>query len=407
MSLSNNFGLNIDQEFQSGMGGWGSPNGDNSNWQQYYPTAQVLEDFTNFKRLNITRLRIAGVGYSSNVAFQVNTIASHFHTVELALQNGFDVAYGVIPQAGIGPAAWTFFLGNILPYVQQFQSLLAQYGGTGTFYIGNENEYIPNLGRDIITSMSRTSNVVTVIMPTAHNMQTGDGIIYYNAATGNGSGSTMGINSNTTFSSVTVIDAFTFSFSSTNTDGSSTIGWISWSPVTARNTMRRLATTLKAAGITVPLSYSSIGDTFTAGANPVYYIDSFVSEGRGSLDFVDINIYGEPFSDLDARLNGFTTQVNKGVAGFGVNHFRVTEWNLFATNTGVSTIVPIDTRYMIQRLNYLESVPGLINYHFCYREKNNLLILQRPYNTDHTDTSAYLRDWWWPMIGYRQGTQES
>lgn len=387
--------INISQEFQSGFG----PLVDGA---YVFPDAQYEGDLDYLWDLGFRKVRIAGQSWNG---FQ--PIIDLQNTAALkAKERGFHVSYGMIQFAGAKPSDWAAMLVAQNTHIHLMQDLEC----VDVYYIGNENEALFNLGRDPIVSMSRTSNVVTVELPLPHSMATGDGITYYNAATGNGSGSTLGVNSNSNHNSITVINETTFSFPSTGTDGSTTIGWIQYTSSTVRRLMKRQATALKADGITIPLSYSCIQGIASAQVDG-YYIKDFVTLGRGDLDYVDLNVYGTqgfPVAQtLEHYFNDFKRQIEIGAAGFGADHFRVTEWSANSQTTSIEPTTSTQlVYYQMKRLEYLQNA-DLDNYVFCYRQnaEGGAFPATKPYNS----TTQTWRDWWYPFIGgqIRQPTIES
>lgn len=397
------FGINVDQEFQSGLTGFGDPNFGVDDWTLYYPTSQVQADLKYLYSLGIRRLRIAAGDLTSPTAgFRDTRFAVHLQTVKLASAMGFHVEFGAPPNNTLSPSGWKFWIDNHLTYALQFQAVITQYGNEGVWYVGNENESNSNLasagGRDIITSMTRVSNVVTVVMPATHSLTTGDKVRYYNAASANGSGSTLQVATNST-QTVTVVDAFTFTFASVGTDGTTSVGWIQYDQTTVRNQMKRMATYLKANGISVPISYSCVqGPDF----NGQYNIHNFGLLGRGDIDYVDLNMYGQ-LTEQNANYADFVAEIADGVAQFTTDHFRVTEWHVSYLDSRLPTDPRETTYWLMRRQEYLESIPGLKHFVFCYRHPSNLLAMRRPYNTNVGST---LRDWWWPLVRSRQRTYE-
>ncbi len=214
---------------------------------------------------------------------------------------------------------------------------------------------------------------------------------------------------------VTVIDDNTFSFTSTGSDGTitnpsvTTNNW-RFSGTTIRNLVKRLATLVKAMSVPFALSYSVLqGITVNNEANtgdPTtnrYNITEFVSEGRGDLDYVDLNIYGDT-TNMDKALVYTQIETGVGFSGFGLAHFRVTEWNLYQNNNFIPQPVATALYYFRKKVDYFESL-GIDYYFFNYREQTNLLAATKPYNTTLGQT---WRDWWWMFMGdkQRQPTQE-
>lgn len=404
-------GINIDQEFQSGLGDFGDPSVGSGDWQNHYPTTQVNNDLDYFWSLGVRKLRIAAGDLSSPMSgFRDERFAVHLNTCKLALQKGFHVEFGAPNKFGAKPSEWKFWYDNQLSYALQFQNLVDQYEGSGIWMIGNENEANFNLGRDAITSITRTSNVVTVVMPLPHSFANGDSIVLYNSASGVGSGNVIGINTNTFISNITVINETTFTFSNSGTDATSTTGWVQYSSDAVRKLMKRMATYLKANGITIPLSYSCIQGIESAQVDG-YYIKSFVTLGRGDIDYLDLNVYGTQgfpsTNTLEAYFNSFKREIELGKAGFGVDHFRVTEWSGNGQTTSIKPASTYDLiRYQMKRFEYLQE-QGITNYVFCYRQnaEGGAFPATKPHNTSVGQT---WRSWWFPYIGgkQRQGTQE-
>lgn len=402
-----NFGINVGQEFQHGPSIF--PGG-------VFPVEQYQSDLDYLWDIGIRRLRQGG----NNANFQPAVELQH-QAVEMGLAKGFNILYVLQEPFGTKPSDFSqeYYDNYMLPDAQW-----AQAAGVQAITIGNEREagtMNSSAGRDQILSMTRVSNVVTIVTSKKHNFVVADTFSYYNAASGLGSGSTIGINSNSGHTITAVIDEYTFQFSHSGTDGTTTIGWIQNSTRTIYKKYKRWATQLKADGITIPLHYSCLQDLNTASVGG-WNIAVFVSLGRGDLDFVDLNIYGgggfPPNSSIPGRFEDFKGEILAGYNGFGADHFMVTEWNLGADpNTGFSTNNRINVKYMMMRLKFLQS-KNIPHYHFCWRypsgtsgrlqAKNSI---QRwtgaagSYIASRADDPATFNDWWWPMIGKRAQTK--
>lgn len=378
MAITSKTGINISQEFQSGFGPL-------VNGAYVFPTVQYQEDLDKLWLLGVRYVRIAVQAYNG---FQP-IIDLQDQAAILAKAKGFHVSYGTANINPSKPSDWIPFLASVPAKAQWCQD-----HDIDVFMLGNEHDSYGACSFENIVSISRTTNVVTVTTPTVHNLKVGDQV----ELTGN----------SVLLFFVTVASVpttTTFTVNSVGSNGSDTNGSYRYDPKTVIRIIKDLATSLKTTySITTPLSFSSIQGIQTG---TTWAIDFWISAGRGDVDFVDLNVYGVP-ADQAARLNDFTAPVNRGYAAFTSDHFRVTEWNLFSNNTGdISANIPENKHFFIERLKFLQSKSNLISYEFCYRQRSNLLILRRPYNTDSTDTSAYYREWWWPMIGKRQNRIET
>ena len=403
MSLPTGLSINVSTEFQSGvdLGTGFIPPGQ-------FPVQRFQADLINLSNLGFTKVRIAGQatsGYAPIVAIQ-DTCA------KMAKALGFEVMYGSTPDAGGG----TIRPGDWIPQfaIQQTHALKVQQdASTDIYYIANELENSnANPARvEQVVSVSRTSNVVTVIMPRPTPIATGEGVVWFTTASTSGGSPVIGIGGNSFFS-VTVDSPTQFHFSSTGTDGSSTGGvWIQFSTNTIVGIIKRQATALKAAGVTMKLANACIQG---GQATPhVYWLSQWVSLGRGDIDWCCLNIYGSATQGYpntpDGELGDFIDEINTGLNAFGTNHFRVLEWSAGNTINNTSSTSPFKqqlyTIYQIKRLNYLQSKPNLIYYMFCLRElgENSRFNALQPANSS---IGQVFRDWWWPIVGRRPNTTE-
>lgn len=356
MAIDPNYGINIFQEFLSGLSFWTPYTGipDHSNdppaegtWILSFPTQYVQDQLDYLWNQGIRNVRISSPDWNrGGFNFGANKIEWYFLLAEMAADKGFHIEMGILQDNAANPSYWASYLTIVPTYALRFQTVLSTYGVTGVYTLGNEQEANANLLREKFTSVTRASNVVTIVHPLPHSLATGDSIVFYATETTNG-GSVIGISGNTFVSSVTVDNATTFHFTNAGTDATSTDGYFSYGAKAVRNLMKRLATSLRSGGLTVPFSYSCFQGYESASLPAVpesssnrYYIDAYSLEGgRGDIDYIDVNTYGDVL-DQEVRLRKFIEQVRRGVVNYGVDHFRVTEFNIWADETGIQTRSP-------------------------------------------------------------------
>lgn len=392
------FGINIGQEFQDGFG-WSNTNkGFPTYIDAYTLTDETLEQFVDdvryLKSLGFTRFRMASGDYS----FTQRT-TYHLQMLEaIAALGNIHIEWGSLPlnnPAGFG--AWrTTYLATA---VQAFQTIInthAANGVTGVYKLTNENEYAG--GSSDVTSITRATNVVTVVTPFKHYLEAGWKIRVTNSTvitTGN-------------YDIASVVDDYTFTINNNGSDGTQASGKITYDDggamqPTLRNVIRSAATyvkTLTNPSVTVPLSHSVVqGKASGYDWNTHYWAES--EEGRGDVDLVDLNIYGNApiSSNPETNWSIFKQQVDSLYADLGSTNTRITEWNTSYnddTPASMNDKLSARTEMLIRKKDYLESL-GFAHYLFAYRMPVYLGEKFPPYN----NIGGGIRPSFYKLIGKR------
>lgn len=288
------------------------------------------------------------------------------------------------------------------------------FGSNDIHMLSNEAEgYCSNVP---VVSVTRTSNVVTVVYGQKHMMETGDGIVCQFDS--------LNISSNQFGAErvITKVDDYTFTFASTGSNGSASnpsvaTNYFRFHARTVYRIVKRISVILKAIpGYDLKTSYSILqGVTQDNESNSaardvytnVYYIDHAATVGLGSsLDYFDLNVYSYTSTQYNKGQNYFKAQIDKGYTAFGSSHFRVTEWNLWNDANQYYQDSPMACKNIAERLSYLETKSGLQHFFFCYDWQNTTFLqLVNPYNKSVEDGAVH-RDWWWVLIGERAETVE-
>lgn len=391
--IDSNFGFNLDQEFQAGPEVFGST----------FPVSQLNSDLTYLWNLGIRNVRIPLKQWGSrsiDIAWQQQAAAQ-------VKAFGFNVILGSGQHATFKPQDWDTFITYVtkseVPWV-----LANGFGASDCYMLGNENDNGSQI--DDFVSATRTSNVITVVYGFKHSMATGDTI----------DGQFLDLSqSSFTGKVVTVIDAFTFSFASNGSNGTITGGNTSrnyWKLGTfgVENIIKRLSTTVKAiSGFNLFTSYSVLQGVIVNNGTPetdTYNISNWVTNGRGTIDFIDLNMYSDtatPDTNPALAYRFFTSEIKVGFNGFGASHFRISEWNIWQDTSHIPSPASLTTSLLLQRLNFLKSL-SLQHFFFCYRYYDGVsefLNVVKPFNKT---TGLLYRDWWWAFVGQeqRQPTQE-
>lgn len=401
-------GINVGQENQSNItddDGVVHSYGD-GQWVHYYPIKRNRKMYLHLFEVGYRKFRVAAGDIGTGGAFHADRFATQLYTcrliLELARQRGIDgvqIEFGSVPRfGGITPTEWKNWIDRVDDLADQFAALIAEYSAIhpkSVFMLGNEIENFNQQGREGFVSITRASNVVTMVTTAPHSLATGDPAKIWGNLVDNG-GSVIGIPGNFTIASVTVVNSTTFTFPHVGTDQTSSTGYWSYHSTTARNQMKRKATSMKNRGYVPKKSYSCVqgqeGSTFT------YWISNFLSLlTPGDLDHVDLNIYNGGFSNRQTGFQDFCTEVMEGITRAAPGVFRVTEWHNAPLNSGLDSDAKLVTYWLMQRKKFLQA-KGVIHYLFCYVKAGDELAMKRPFSTD---VGENFREWWWPLTNQR------
>ena len=398
-TIDSNFGLNINQEFQSGP----------YPFNQIFPTAQLNFDLAYFTKLGIKNLRMPLKQWGSGNVPPNDYIGwQRTAAAQVKAYGGFNIILGSGQHGSYKPQDWDTFITFVT--TDEVPWLIAHGFGAGdTYMIGNENDN--GMASDDFVSATRTSNVVTVVYGFKHSMATGDTI--------NGQFLDLSINGFGGFV-VTVIDAYTFTFASTGTNGTISGGNIArnyWrnGAIGFQNILKRLATTVKAiSGFNMRISYSILqGVTVNNGTpeNDSYNISSWATNGKGTIDDMYLNMYSDtatPSTNPSLAFRYFKAEIKIGYNAWGASNFGVSEWNLWQDTSNYPSSTNQSTILIMERLSFMKSL-GIKHFFFCYRYYDGggveFLNVVKPYNQT---TVLIYRDWWYALIGglRRQSTME-
>lgn len=380
---SNTFGINIGQEYQGGL--------------SYFPsyvdattiTPEMKQDFLDdirlLKSFGIRRFRFAAPDYTwaDRIVWQ-KTLLTY-----LAQEGNLHIEYG-IPSKN-NPRYYSPWLAVVNEHVQWFQSLIDTYssiGVTGKWVLGNEQEASWSRQQDDVVSVERLSNVVTVTLSFNHALQSGDPIIMGSST----------IISAGQYTIASIPSSNTFTINNTGSNGIQYSGKVTHAPRTVRNLIRRSATQIKALtgpSITVPLAYSCAQGW--EASNIFYYVEpwggdaGYPHEGKGDVDEVHLNIYGESSTNAETNWSSWKAQADKLYADYPTS-CCITEWN---TNEDDTTTKAINDnlekrhKYLMRRLNYL-NVRSIPHYFFAYRMPSKLAEKYPAYGNENTGTRPSL-----------------
>lgn len=392
-------GINVNQEFQAGPEIYGNS----------FPYFQVRSDFRNLYKwgYRMVRAPLKPVG-SRQIDIDWQRIA-----LPITKEYFNSVTFG----SGIGhphkPEDWdtllNFMLNDEIPWILQ-QGI---FGPNDYYLLSNEAE--GSASNVPVVNISRVSGVAYVQYSQKHMMETGDGIVcQFDVAS----------ISNNQFDSeriITKIDDYNFSFVSAGSDGSynnpsASTNFFRWHPRTIFRMVNRMATIVKAVpGFNLKTCYSILqGATQDNESNSptrdvytnVYYVDHAVFVGRGAnLDSYDMNVYSYTSTSYEKGQRYFRAQINKGINGFGIDHFRVGEWNLWHNQGAYYNNPVMASKNIDERKRYMRH-KGVKSFFFCHRWQNTeWLQVIKPYNKTVEEGAKY-RDWWWSLIEERQPTVE-
>lgn len=397
MAIRNSkFGINGAHEFQSGFGPL--VNGAYVMPAQFQFDLDYLYDVCEFRKWR--NAIQATNGFAPIIDLQDRAAA-------LAKAKGFEVSYGLVPASATRPGDWPSVWA-----AQQTHALAIQAAGSTDIYcIANEMEsgnYVSSRTEEVL-SVTRSSNVVTVVTTRPWLMTTGKRFVWFTASNTIAGSPVIGINPNSSFLVSSVVNSTTFTFASVGADGSQTGGvWLQLSTTSIIAMIKAQATALKAAGITMPLSNSCLQGNASAVAGS-YWISSWISEGRGDVDWCDLNVYGSnavgSTNTFEGYLQDFKDEIQQGFNAFGVDHFRVTEWSANAQTSISQTKTDEFTHYQMKRAEFLDYL-GVDSHVFCYRQnaEGARFAATNPYDSTITQT---FRDWWWPFTNQRQWSIET
>lgn len=255
------------------------------------------------------------------------------------------ILYGIANSGSVYlPSFYSGYLTKVLTETQWAQDNLMD-----AFTVANEFEVSGQVGSLSVSSLSRASNVSTVITSSAHGLQTGDTIVITGASPSS---------FNVSQVACTVLDTTTLTYVNAGVDESAT-GTILLK--TGETTIIRFVKALAAAAQAV----------FTRG--PIIYS---VSQGHETywtsitpgtdIDLLGFNIYG-----TNSDFNDYATRVAAMYAIFG-STLIITECNLHAswssaTAKGLSpSSREFDTAYadvMVDKMNYARTL-GITQFYF-------------------------------------------
>lgn len=331
--------------------------------------ANFLPFITQFPRIRIVSQREFGSSATAN------------HTWALAVKaynSGIYIHYGIANSSSVYlPTFYDTFLPLMLAEAQWAQDNLMD-----EFQVGNEFEINGQSGTTTIQSLTRSSNVVTVVTVSPHNLQTGDDVSVGNTVTP----SDMGAFNAT----CTVIDANTLTYVANGADGSGSGANLKAGERTIIRFVKLLAAQAQAVFTRGPITYS------VSQGHEQYWTS--ITPGT-DLDTIGLDIYG------DTGYDNFVSLVNAMFAVFGTQMI-VSEFNLHsswssARSRGMGpTLRGFDIAYgdeLARRRDFLRTKGIQQAYFFCAwnasagaSNNNNFTIF---YNTNPTTASRLLGNW--------------
>lgn len=291
--------------------------------------------------------------------------------VELVMQEG-----DVHVEWGVGPNGMTStldgFLNNVDQHVIWFHGKLLQYadrGVTGVWITANELEFMnaADVNSTTAVSMTRTSNVITVVLNVNLHLAVGDRMSITSSLTGSGH-----------FSNITSVpNPYTFTFSHSGSDATQSGGTVSFTPYSKRQQVKRWVDHwIDDLGLNMDYSYSCAqGAESGDGVSTGYFFTrgwkepgAFPQIGKGKLRFVDLNEYGLGGSSTpEQNWTRWKIQVDAAIADIGAENLRITEWNMHNnddTNPTFNNNLLRRSELLVRRRRYLE-LKGIPHYFFA------------------------------------------
>lgn len=358
------FGLNVMQEYQSGLNFFGHLGGGTSVTQftpqlERYIRQEIRYLKNNFK---IKRFRFAMPDYSWQARLDYHRLMLEI----FANEGNLHLEYGIGP-TGINGPTWGDYLSKIDGHVLWFRDLINSYaykGVTGVWYTGNELE--GSAGGYVLTATSvvRVSNVVTVTFAEKHYSAAGETFTIYNTF----------IDGFRTVASV--VDDYTITFNLTGSNNSQTGGDFVMSADTMRKRQKRMVTHFVTdLGINdLDFAYSCLQGY--EAANLYFYTrgwkepGTFPQIGKSPFRYIDLNTYGQSNSNPETNWNRWKAQVDALVSELGVGNCRVTEWNMQENDNTISANANnnlwLRINFLKRRLQYLDYL-GVPHYFFAWR----------------------------------------
>lgn len=393
-------GLNINQEFQAGPEVYGS----------VFPEKQLRSDCVYLKSKGFKMVRVPLKQHGSR---QIDI--DWQRTAAPIVKEYFEsVSFGSGQNAWASPTRWEqfydFILNNEVPW-----AMTKDFDENDYYYLGNETESTrPTLNFE---SVWRKNNQIYCKYSNRHFLETGWGVHLLVTVLGEPSGQF------TDEKIITVVDDYTFKFNNSGADvdpilnPSSSSNWWYYSTKTVYRQYKRLATRIRQTYPTFKpkLAYSCVQGVTNNGdgtsqsptrrpESSTFWIDQFAQIGRGDLDSVDLNVYSHTMTEYTEGQVWFKAMVNKGIAGFGVDHFRVTEWNLWHNTGAYYSNTKMTEKNIAERMKFLEE-KGVRHFFFCWREYHTWLQVLNPHNKTLAE-GAKFRDWWYSIIKEMQLTVE-
>lgn len=361
------FGININQEFQSGLnfpdiGGEVLLTTVTPEMKRY-----IQANVRELKRFGFKLFRCASPNFS-----WVPQLAYYRVILEIIAQEGdVHIEYGILLREIHNKDLEDYFK-VVDAEAIWFQSLLDTYadrGVTGVWVLGNEYEQTVQIGARVqVTSITRVNNAVTVVWPYKHYAAVEDAYNFNNSF----------LTSNLYTRITAVPDEYTAIFSNANVAGpdqSQSGGYVTISADGMRRMVKRLAAhNVEDLGLTFDQSYSVLQGY--EAANLYFFTrgwkeagSGFPAIGKGYLRYVDLNIYGVSSQNAETNWVRFKLQVDAAIADIGVDSLRITEWNMNHNDdmdpTYNNNLIRRD-EMLLRKKRYIES-KGLRHYFFAWK----------------------------------------
>lgn len=329
MTVSSLTGMNVGQEMLSGVS---------------YPSFSNT-DIDNLWARGYRKFRVASGDYSYNAGLTyIKQLVQY-----IATKNPTVLVVGVdTPGGSFKSTTWAAFAQAVKDFAQW-----CQQNGVTHVQIANEKDAYFNLPTET-ASATRSGSVITVTWSVPHGYNVGEAFTISNASPiTTSSGETV----------ATVPDQFTFTFSphQAGSDGTAASASFQPSPSTVVSRLKTLSTQIKALSnptVTIPLLYS-VAQGYVANW----------SGGRGNIDILGLDIYGETSGDSNARFDNFVSQVDTMYATHGANMW-ITEWNLHASAGSFPTNKSEQRYWIRKRFSYLEA-KGIPHFFFAHRSNSH------------------------------------
>lgn len=371
---SNTYGINVCQEFQSGLA--------NADWNGSIPSTYIANQVNELYALGIRRVRVAAPGLTPFGISSVIPAQQEYMT--RCAEKGMSIQWGT-PTYGNKISSWNYWYSNVLPYIQWLQNLKNTYGNECQWIMGNEQEASWSFQTEVVT-VTRVSNIVTVDCGFVHSLQPGFTLVIYSNP----------LFSNVTATVQTVPTPTTFTFTLNGADGSAQ-ATISPRPQTTFAHITYQAAQFRA--LTDPVIDMDLVYSCSHGKyGPDYYFTLFKNFGLGNITRVNLNVYGEGTTG-SAILTSFKAHVDRLVTDFGTN-CDITEYGLFPDDENDAVVPRTESSYLPlwrERNLYIQQ-KGLKQYLFAFKmpegsQRLHLAMTKPDRYTIGTEYQPFFSEW--------------